>query len=250
MTRFKELIDWLNDPQTADQVVAGKSKFLKTSKEGPITQLDTVGISNDVLKKKGREFYKENEKIEMSELLEGLNTLWFEPMLSEARILTTYILAKYHKNFDTSIWEYIDRWVESIDHWTSCDHLCMEITPYIKVYENPIYEDLQKWITSDNFWRRRFTIVSFLKHVRSDKSAVVVMLPLMNQIMSDNNYYVRKAIPWILREASKSDPEEVKEFIKERIELLTKTELREATDRLDPNIQTHFLKVYDQLKNK
>ena len=61
MSWIKELIEWLNDEQTVDQVVAGKRKFLKTSKEGPVTELDTVGISNGVLKTKAREFYKSNK---------------------------------------------------------------------------------------------------------------------------------------------------------------------------------------------
>lgn len=249
MAWFNELINWLNDPQSVDQVVAGKRKFLKTAKEGPITELDTVGISNDVLKKKAKEFYNENKEMKISELLEGLNTVWFEPMLSEARVLISYILSKYHSNFDKAVWPYVDQWVESIDHWISNDHLCIEIAPHLKVYEDPIYTDLENWITSNNFWRRRFAIVSFLKHVRNNTEAVSAMLPLMDQIIEDKSYYVRKAIPWLLREASKSDPENVKDFIKERIKFLSKTELREATKMLDQNIQSHFLTLYDKMKN-
>ena len=152
MIWVNELINWLFDEEISDQVKEGKANFLKTAKVGPVTKLETVGISNGTLKKKANEFYRTNKDISLPELLEGLKILWIKPMLAEARVLTAYILGKYHKIFDDSVWQHIDGWVETIDHWTSCDHLCIDVTGHLKVYEDPIYSDIQEWINSDNFW--------------------------------------------------------------------------------------------------
>ncbi|MCE7735457.1 MAG: DNA alkylation repair protein [Candidatus Heimdallarchaeota archaeon] len=247
MIWVNELMNWLQDEDNSDQVKEGKLNFLKTAKIGPITKLDVVGISNGVLKKKASEFYRLNREMELSDLLEGLDILWMKPMLSEARILTAYILGKYHSKFDDTVWQLIDRWVDTIDHWTSCDHLCIDVTGYMDVYENPIYTDIQEWINSDNFWRRRFAVVCFVKHARSNKNAVIKLLPLIDLILRDTNYYVRKSIPWLLREASKADSELLSEFIFERIGFLSKTEVRESMKMFDNETQEKFLYKYSKL---
>lgn len=247
MIWVNDLMNWLQDEDNSDQVKEGKSNFLKTAKIGPITKLDVVGISNGILKKKASDFYRSNKEMKLSELLEGLDVLWMKPMLAEARVLTAYILGKYHSKFDATVWQIIDRWVETIDHWTSCDHLCIDVTGYIDVHKEPIYQDIQGWIKSDNFWRRRFAVVCFVKHARSNKSAVNKLLPLIDQILRDTNYYVRKSIPWLLREASKADSKLLSEFIFDRIGFLSKTELREAMKMLDTQTQDKFLFKYEKL---
>lgn len=248
MIWVNELINWLLDEGNSDQVKEGKENFLKTAKEGPITKLETVGISNGVLQKKANDFYRTHKDLELKELMEGLDILWTKPMLTEARVLTAYILGKYHKKFDNKIvWKAIDHWVDTIDHWSSCDHLCIDVIGHIDVYNEPVYSDLHMWVNSDNFWRRRIAVVCFVKHVRTKKEAVPKLLRLMDLILRDTSYYVRKSIPWLLREASKSDPDLLSEFIFERIGFLSKTELREAMKMLDEQTQEKFLYKYDKI---
>ncbi|MHA2029172.1 MAG: DNA alkylation repair protein [Candidatus Kariarchaeaceae archaeon] len=247
MIWINELINWLHDKDNSDQVKEGKLNFLKTAKEGPVTKLDTVGISNGILKKKANEFYRSNKDLQLQELLDGLDILWMKPMLSEARVLAAYILGKYHKIYDERVWEQIDNWVDSIDHWTSCDHLCIDVSGNLAVDEYPIYIALQEWVKSENFWRRRFAIVCFVKHVRTEKRSVDKLLPLLDSILRDTNYYVRKAIPWLLREASKSSPNVLSEFIFDRIGFLSKTELREAMKMLDTDTQDKFIYKYEKI---
>ncbi|MHA2252094.1 MAG: DNA alkylation repair protein [Candidatus Kariarchaeaceae archaeon] len=242
-----EIQTWLFNAENADQERNGKRKFLQTSMDGPVTQLDTVGISNGVLRKKAAELYKKHNNLPFDELITGMDELWSNSGISEAKVLVTYFLARYKKQFNRALWTQIDsKWIDGIDHWIPSDHLCMDVFGHFTVYHETYLKDIQQWNKSSNPWRRRISLVCLVKHVRKEKEAARVLIEQVEAVKKDTNYYVRKAIPWLLRESCKSDPDGVIVFIKNNIQYFKKTELREAMKKLPNTVQDEFLELYEQ----
>ena len=70
----KDIIRWILDPSTSDQELVGKTKFVKTTKDGPITRLSAVGKSNPLVRKKSKEFYRSyKNSMDLKNLLLGLD---------------------------------------------------------------------------------------------------------------------------------------------------------------------------------
>jgi 3-methyladenine DNA glycosylase AlkD len=249
MKWVEDLNRWIFDPKNADQEKEGKTKFLQSPAYGPPTDLKAVGISNAVLKKKSAKFYKNNKTISFSELITGINNIWMDSGISEAHVLCYYILSRYKKYYDDELWELIDKnWVPKIDHWISSDHLCMEIYGHYPVYRPPYLSKIQTWVKSVNPWRRRIGVTCLLQHVRKNPNAAKIAIQQIATVKNDSNYCVRKSIPWILREASKSDLNGVEEYIRNNIAYFNKTELREASKRMSDQVQEELLVVYDRMK--
>lgn len=229
---FVDFEAWLIDPSTSDQEVEGKRKFMKTSKDGPVTQLDVIGKSNGLLRKKAKEFFKGNKTLDIIHVMEYLEKIQDNTKILEARIISAYLLGMYKKQFDKKVWDRLHTWIDGVDHWTAADHLCIDVYGHFPVYDPPYYDNLMDEIISSNFWRRRIAVVCFIKHVRTSSKAVERMLNLMDRIVTDKQYYVRKAIPWLLREASKSEPKLIKAYIDKNRGNLKLSEMKEASKYL------------------
>lgn len=68
-----------------------------------------------------------------------------------------------------------------------------------------------QWIEADNFWLRRTAILYQLKYREEMDFKRLKRYCLKTQ--SEKEFFIRKAIGWILREASKRSPEEVESIL-------------------------------------
>lgn len=236
---IKEIKTWLMDPSNADQEKSGKQKFIATSKTPTPSKLQAIGISNTKLRKYSSIKTRELKGEPFDEILKGLTKIWTEYYFEEYRIFVSSFLANtyWRKNhFTRELWEEIDeKWIPKIDYWTNSDAICIDILGYFPVTEEPYLSDLKRWNISDNFWRRRLSLITFIRLVRKNADSVKLLLPLVEHLLIKNekDYYARKAIPWILREASKSNPQKIEEFLYKNKELLKNAEIKEASKYLN-----------------
>ncbi len=228
------VMDWLTDPATSDQNLKRKQEFaLRTPKTHP-SSLTTVGKSNPLLNKKAAELARELKNTQFEEIVDGATSLWIKNIL-EARIFACKLLGKFKKQLNHAAWKRIDEeWIDLIDHWTSADHLCLDVLSYYPLTDETrsYIDDLQSWSLSLNPWRRRVSLAAFVRIVRKNASASIKMENILNNLIADEDYYVRKAITWILRETTKSNPEFVKKFVTTHEEYFKKTEIKEILRKI------------------
>ena len=241
-----ELRAWLLDHGSRDQDAEGKTDFVRIAKAGPVTDMRAVGVSSGVLKKRAASFFRAHPEMDILELEEGLRELLSSDRIIELWILSCYIFERYRRRFSPDLWrQLVSNWIPRIDHWAPADHLCINVLGHFQLEAEQVAE-VAAWGGSDNFWMRRLSIVVYIKQVRLRPEAADQVLRNVRARIGDDNYYVRKAIPWLLREASKYRPLEVEEFLQEHIRSVSKTELREASKRLDENSVGALLVLYDR----
>jgi 3-methyladenine DNA glycosylase AlkD len=71
---------------------------------------------------------------------------------------------------------------------------------------------MRAWSRSRDIWRRRSAIISQLKLKRGTDSEL--LFECLQPSMSSNEFFLRKAIGWALREHAKSFPEQVVQFVR------------------------------------
>ncbi len=229
-------LTWLKDPSTSDQDIKIKQKFASSTPNSHPSNLTAVGKSNPLLTKKASELSRILKLRPFEEILEGVTNLWKHEIL-ESRILACKLLSKFKKSLDQPTWNKIDtEWIDLIDHWTSADHLCIDVLSHFPITDEsqPYFENLKQWSAASNPWRRRVALVTFVRAVRTNSKAVAMMERILEKIIEDDDYYVRKAIPWILRESTKSDSLRVKEFLERHEKHLKKSEIKEIVRKLRP----------------
>jgi 3-methyladenine DNA glycosylase AlkD len=135
--------------------------------------------------------------------------------------------AERFKKFRTDeAWSLFETLANSVSNWDTLDTIAIRLVGDL-IYENRDFEcELIKWRMSENFWIRRASLLAHLKHKKETNIPLLAETILI--LAHENEFFIRKAIGWVLREYAKTDPEWVKNFIKENEKILSSLSKREA----------------------
>jgi len=96
--------------------------------------------------------------------------------------------------------------------WDTVDFIAAKLVgDYFKKYPNQIGKYIQKWINSDNMWLQRTAILFQLKY-KNQLDPKLLKYIIQSQLGS-NEFFINKAIGWVLREYSKTNPTWVFNFV-------------------------------------
>jgi len=99
---------------------------------------------------------------------------------------------------------------------------------------------LRDWARSDDIWERRAAIISQLK--RKASTDLELLYDAIEPSLGEREFFLRKGIGWALREHAKTDPEEVKRYVRSERRRLSRLSQREALRNvLSATELTHFL---------
>lgn len=88
-----------------------------------------------------------------------------------------------------------------------------------------------QWSLDSNFWLRRVAINHQM--FRKEKMKKSLLNEILINNLGQDEFFINKAIGWILRDYSKTNPEWVRDFIDKNIEGLSKLSIRESSKYLD-----------------
>ena len=86
------------------------------------------------------------------------------------------------------------------------------------------------WVTDPRLWARRITLV--FQVGRRERTDLPLLFAVCDATLDDRDFFMRKGLGWALREASKTYPEEVRDYVAARAGRLSGLSVREATKYL------------------
>ena len=92
---------------------------------------------------------------------------------------------------------------------------------------------LDKWIKDENLWIRRSAILAHLKHKKNTDYKKLFEYCL--KCAHEKEFFIQKAIGWVLREFSKTEPEIVYAFIQDNERVLSNLSKREGMKYIKKN---------------
>jgi len=104
------------------------------------------------------------------------------------------------------------------------------VGPILKDYPAPMKKMMRAWSKSDNLWKRRTSILCQLGF-KSDTDLELLYACIEPSIDADE-FFLRKAIGWALRQYAWADPGEVKRYVRENQGKLSNLSKREALKNL------------------
>jgi 3-methyladenine DNA glycosylase AlkD len=117
---------------------------------------------------------------------------------------------------------FIKPWWDTIDSVSPC------IGHLVKKYPALLEKYIYKWMKSEDKWLIRWSILFQLKYKTDTNTKVLADAIISN--CDTNEFFINKAIGWALREYAKTDPEWVKQFLKENT--LSNLSIKEAGKHL------------------
>ena len=108
--------------------------------------------------------------------------------------------------------------------WDTVDYIASELSaPYFKKFPGQIKIVTGAWNRSDSFWLQRSSLL-FQKNYKAALDKDLLTAYILN-LASSKEFFIQKAIGWVLREHSRFDPQWVKAFVdKHQLPSLSKRE--------------------------
>ncbi len=109
--------------------------------------------------------------------------------------------------------------------WDTVDFIAVKLVgTYFKKYPEQIETYVEKWLASENIWLQRTALLFQLKY----KTALdhKLLSQIIRKLLGTNEFFINKAIGWVLREYAKTNPNWVVDFVRQTA--LSKLSEREA----------------------
>jgi 3-methyladenine DNA glycosylase AlkD len=172
-----------------------------------------------------KDFFKEYGFPPREKLFEVVFELWQLPE-REYQYTAIIILHKFEKNLEEKDIKHIEKLIVSKSWWDSVDALSAWICgAYFIKYPEQIKRVTRKWVDSENMWLQRSALLFQLKYKKSTNTEL--LSEFIEKLSDSKEFFIRKAIGWILREYSKVNPDWVRGFVSTH--QLSGLSLREAS---------------------
>jgi 3-methyladenine DNA glycosylase AlkD len=170
-----------------------------------------LGIKTPQRRELLKQFYKENGKPEISELKPVILELWELPE-REFQYCTVGMLQLYKNKVGASFIELYEQFITTKSWWDTVDGIAANLVGSLfKNYPEMIKSHTEKWQASGNMWLQR-TALLFQLNYKADTD-VELIFDLIRCNLGSKEFFINKAIGWILRQYSKTDALAVIDFV-------------------------------------
>ena len=182
-----------------------------------------------------KEYVKENQEISFSDFV-SLLTLLYEGASHEEKTIASYLL-KCHVMYRKKITpKHLDAWLSNLVGWAEIDALCYNVFTAEEMLRN--WQAWEVFLTSlmkdKNINKRRAALV-FLAgpvHRSSDSRLREKSFAIVQQLKTEPNTIITKAVSWLLREMIKTHQEEVEKFLSINKSTLPRIAVRETRRKI------------------
>jgi 3-methyladenine DNA glycosylase AlkD len=119
--------------------------------------------------------------------------------------------------------------------WALVDGLAGDVAGRIVAHDlnHEVGATLDRWsVDPDSFWVRRASMLALLVPLKRDLDHWPRFCRYAEQMLGETEFFIRKAIGWVLREVSKSHPDEVRAWVEPHLDVMSGVTRREAVKYL------------------
>jgi 3-methyladenine DNA glycosylase AlkD len=128
--------------------------------------------------------------------------------------------------------------------WALVDGLAINVAGDIVGRCPEAGDALDRWACDDDFWLRRSAILALLRPLRAGGGDFDRFARYADAMLDEKEFFVRKAIGWVLREVAKRRPELVAAWLAPRVHRASGVTVREAVKPLPEDVRTVLLAGY------
>jgi 3-methyladenine DNA glycosylase AlkD len=216
---------------------AAEKRYLKSD-------LRHHGVDASSLRHIVKSFAKENPELERPELLALLTTLWAQPV-HECRSAAVMLLELYGGLLVPADLRLLERLLRESKTWALVDWLAVQIAGGLVEAHPKLVTALDRWASDEDFWIRRAAMLALLKPLRRGEGDFERFTRYADCMLEEREFFIRKAIGWVLREVSKKRPDIVYEWLRPRAGRASGVTVREAVKYLSEEQRAKVLAAYE-----
>ncbi len=188
-------------------------------------QFTIFGIKSPDRRNIEKPFLQKNYMPPIEELEQYIKALWKKPQ-RDFQLFALDFCVKYMKKFRERDIELLEYMVMNKSWWDTVDAIAYKLMgQYFKLYPQHRKKYVDKWLASGNMWLQRCALLFQLKYKTDIDTALLTHA--IESLLGSKEFFINKAIGWVLREYSRTDAEWVIEFV-DRHDDLSNLSKREA----------------------
>jgi 3-methyladenine DNA glycosylase AlkD len=204
--------DFLSPLQKTFQQYANPTRA-EGAKAYLLNQFEFYGIPMAERRKLSKDFIKTNPLPIIREVEKIVKQAWQLPE-REWQYFAIELLAHYKKQWKVSTIKIIEYCITHKSWWDTVDAIADAWAgEYFKIFAEQSIRVTGKWNRSENMWLQRSSLLFQKRYKQQTDTAL--LSKYIQHLSSSNEFFIRKAIGWILREYAKTNPAWVKKFVEE-----------------------------------
>ena len=221
MTDFTALLDIEFEKSKKPQIAIEQKAYMRN-------QFDFYGLKARERREIQKPFLIKKHLPTKDKLDKIVKTLWEKPQ-RENQLFAQELVFKYIIHFERKDMGLLEFMVTNKSWWDTVDYIaCNLMGAYFKKFPEERLFYVDKWLKSKNMWLQRSALLFQLKY-KMDLDTHILSL-CIGSLQGSKEFFINKAIGWVLREYSRSNPKWVLEFVsKTTLHSLSK---REALRRI------------------
>ena len=215
---------------------AGEKRYLKS-------ELLFLGATVWQIRRVVKAFGRDHKELGHDELVAIVTELWAAP-IHERRMAGVIFLELYAELLEPGDLGLLERLIRESKTWALVDALAGDVVGHLLERHSDLQSALDRWATDADFWVRRSALLPFLVLLRSDAAYFERFSGYADAMLEEKEFFIRKAIGWVLREAGKRHPDLVARWLGPRTGRASGVTVREAVKYLAPADRESILEAY------
>lgn len=174
-------------------------------------QFDYYGLKTPIRREIQKPFLITSYLLPKEVLPKLIKILWSKPQ-REFQHFGQELVFKYIKAQeveDILLYEYM---ITNKSWWDTVDFIAVKLLgAYFKKFPETKDATIKKWLKTNNIWLQRSAILFQLKYKK--ELDTLVLHNTINSLLGSKEFFINKAIGWVLREYSRTNPNWVVEFV-------------------------------------
>jgi 3-methyladenine DNA glycosylase AlkD len=208
---------------SAPRAAAGKA-YLKSD-------LRFYGTTVPEIRRAANDFAREHADLTRTELRKIVDELWSTDVY-ELRSAGIALLSRYADLLEERDLPWVIGFVRRSKTWAHVDWLAADVIGGVVGESRSALRRLPGWARDENLWVRRTALLAQLRQLSHEAGDFALFARLASPMLSEREFFIRKAIGWVLREVSKKRPKLVFEFLREHREEVSGLTLSEGAKYL------------------
>jgi len=164
-------------------------------------------------------------------VLAWAQALWDAPV-HERRTAAIEVLRRYLSGLEPADLALVEAWVRVAHGWAYVDPLAGDIAGPIALRHPQAWPLIDAWAVDADFWVRRSALLTLLAGIRDGQPDLERFERYATPMLGEKEFFIRKAIGWVLRETSKRDPAYVAAWTGAHLDRMSGVTFREAVRSL------------------
>lgn len=182
--------------------------------------------------------------LDRATLLDVAVRLWDEPTppVHERRFVAADLLANRPEVMEPSDVPLVERMTRESGTWAIVDTLAPHVLgPIVEQHPDEMTAVLDDWARTGDRWLRRSVLLAYLPSLRAGRGDWHRFTGYADSLLGDREFFVAKAIGWVLRDTARRRPELVLAWVVPRMPRMHRVTAREVVKPFPPDVRQRLM---------